>query len=73
MFYLRTGDYAKAEPLFQRSLSIREKVFGPETPDIAATLNNLGGLYDSMGDYAKAEPLYERSLRILEKTLRPLN
>jgi hypothetical protein len=24
------GDYAKAEPLFQRALKIREKALGPE-------------------------------------------
>ena len=29
------GDYAKAEPLYQRALKISEKALGPEHPDTA--------------------------------------
>ena len=61
------GDYAKAEPLYQRALKINEKALGPEHPDTAKSLNNLALLYDKMGDYAKAEPLYQRALKIREK------
>ena len=39
------GEYAKAEPLFQEALQIRQKVLGPEHPDTAQSLNNLAGLY----------------------------
>jgi tetratricopeptide (TPR) repeat protein len=67
--YDSMGNYAKAEPLYQRSLAIREKALGPEHPSTATSLNNLALLYDSMGDYAKAEPLYQRSLAIREKAL----
>jgi hypothetical protein len=35
------GRYADAEPLYQRSLAIREKALGREHPDVAPTLNNL--------------------------------
>ena len=35
------GDYAKAEPLYQQALQIRQNVLGPEHPDTATTLNNL--------------------------------
>ena len=35
------GQYAKAEPLYQRSLKIRESQLGPDHPDVAASLNNL--------------------------------
>ena len=35
------GDYAKAEPLYQRALKISEKALGPEHPDTATSLNNL--------------------------------
>ena len=65
------GDYAKAEPLYQRALKIDEKALGPDHPDTATALNNLAGLYQSMGDYAKAEPLYQRALKIDEKALGP--
>ena len=33
--------YAVARPLYERALAIREKVLGPEHPNIAASLNNL--------------------------------
>ncbi|MEG4114145.1 MULTISPECIES: CHAT domain-containing tetratricopeptide repeat protein, partial [unclassified Microcoleus] len=57
----------QAEPLYQRSLTIREKLFGSEHPDVAASLNNLAEMYRQMGNYAQAEPLYQRSLTIREK------
>jgi CHAT domain-containing protein len=63
------GNYQKAEPLYQRSLAIREKVLGQEHPDVALSLNNLANLYQNMGNYQKAEPLYQRSLAIWEKVL----
>ncbi|MGH8588739.1 MAG: tetratricopeptide repeat protein [Gammaproteobacteria bacterium] len=49
--------------------AIREKALGPEHPDVAASFNNLAGLYGAQGQYAKAGPLYHRALRILEATL----
>ena len=67
--YHDMGEYAKAEPLYQRSLTIREKALGKDHPLVAATLNNLAGLYRAQGEYAKAEPLYQRSLTIKEKAL----
>jgi CHAT domain-containing protein/Tfp pilus assembly protein PilF len=69
--YLDRGDYAKAEPLLNRALAIREKTLGPEHPDVADSLNNLASLYLDRGDYAKAEPLLERALVIREKALGP--
>ena len=39
------GQYAKAEPLYQRSLKIREAKLGPDHPNVAASLNNLADLY----------------------------
>ena len=59
-----TGDYARAEPLYQRALGIREQALGQSIPDVAASLNNLAELYRTTGDYAKAEPLYQRALGI---------
>ena len=67
--YYNQGQYAKAEPLYQRALEIREKALGPEHPDVATSLNNLAELYRVRGQYAKAEPLYERALAIREKAL----
>ena len=58
------GRYDEAEPLHKRALAIREKVFGPNHPEVAQTLNNLGVLYANEGRYAEAEPLYKRALEI---------
>ena len=57
------------EPLLKRSIAIGEKTLGPDHPDVAQRLNNLGALYQETGRYAEAEPLLKRSLAILEKTL----
>ncbi len=65
--YQAQGNYAKAAPLYQRSLAILEKALGPEHPDVAASLNNLAFLYHVQGRYAEAEPLHKRSLAIRAK------
>jgi tetratricopeptide (TPR) repeat protein len=57
-FYLgERAQYAEAEPLYRRALSIREKVLGPEHPDTATILDNLAELYRQQGRYAEAENL----------------
>jgi Tetratricopeptide repeat len=63
------GRYSEAEPLYKQSLTIREKVLGPDNPDVAAALNNLAFLYQEQGRYAEAGPLYNRALVIKEKAL----
>ena len=50
---------------------IFEKAFGPEHPDLAINLNNLGNLYRAQGRYSEAEALSKRSLAIAEKALGP--
>jgi non-specific serine/threonine protein kinase/serine/threonine-protein kinase len=71
--YWAQGDFAKAEPIMRQSLSMREKVLGPEHPDLAAHLNNLGGVYWSQKRYDDALVMYERTLRIYERTLDPMH
>jgi hypothetical protein len=39
--YDTQGQYASAEPLYKRSLAIKEKALGPDHPSMAASLNNL--------------------------------
>ena len=69
--YRTQGKHAEAEPLFKRSLAIREEALGPEHFDVALGLHNLALTYDSQGKYAEAEPLYKRALAIGEKALGP--
>ncbi len=67
--YTELGQYAKAEPLYRRSLEIKEAKLGKDHPHVADSLNNLAILYHRLGQYAKAEPLYCRSLEIYEAKL----
>ena len=58
--------------MFERALAIWERVLGPDHPDTAVSLNNLGGLlYSSRGSTRRARPLYERALAIRERVLGP--
>ena len=46
----------------------REKVLGPDHPDVALVLHKIAYLYYSdLRDYAQAQSMYERSLAIKEK------
>ncbi|EIJ44241.1 tetratricopeptide repeat protein [Beggiatoa alba B18LD] len=66
-------DYAKAEPLYQQALALREKLLGREHADVAVSLNNLAKLYATQGQYEKAKPLYIKAITILEQQEIPNN
>jgi tetratricopeptide (TPR) repeat protein len=65
--YQAQGRHQLAEPLYKRSLAIREKAPLKENPDIVSTLHGLAYLYQTQGRHQLAEALYKRSLAILEK------
>ena len=68
--YLREqGEYAEAEPLLMRALSIRKQHLGAEHLDTATSLSNLAGLYSYQGKYKQAELLVMRALSIREQQL----
>jgi len=58
------GRYAEAEPLYQRSLALKENMLGASHPDVATSLNQLGLLYRAQGRSAEAESCYQKSLGI---------
>ena len=60
------GRYKDALPLAKRALGIRERLAGPEHPDTARSLYNLGVLLFLMGELADARPHYERALAIFK-------
>lgn len=68
LLYLRSGLYAEAEPLLQKTLSILERR-SDYVSAMATVLNNLAELYRAQGKYPKAEPLYQKSLAIREQAL----
>jgi tetratricopeptide (TPR) repeat protein/CHAT domain-containing protein len=63
----KAGRYAEAEPLAKQALALAEKSLGPEHPDTAGVLHNLGLVYEGQGRYAAAEPVMKRALAIYEK------
>ena len=42
LLYQNQGRYADAEPLYQRSLAMLQKMLGPNHPAVAATLGKIG-------------------------------
>ncbi|MFM7865821.1 MAG: tetratricopeptide repeat protein, partial [Planctomycetaceae bacterium] len=58
------ADFADAEPLYRRALSIDETSYGPNHPTVAIRLNNLAELLRVTNRRSEAEPLYRRALSI---------
>ena len=52
-------------------LRSKEKLLGPDHPEVATTLNNLALLRKSQDRPAEAEALYRRALSIFERALDP--
>jgi len=71
MLLQKQGNYAAAEPLFQRALAIWETGLGLEHPNVASALNNLGTLLEAQEKYVEAQPLLQRALAIRIKALGP--
>jgi tetratricopeptide (TPR) repeat protein len=65
--YLDLSRFGEAEPLWLRSLAIREKAQGPDDPEVATSLNNLAELYRKLGRLSDAEPIYRRAIAIDER------
>jgi CHAT domain-containing protein/tetratricopeptide (TPR) repeat protein len=62
----KQGKLAEAEGHYLRALPLRERL-APESADTAATLNNLGIVYDDRGDLDRSLAFYERSFALKEK------
>ena len=58
------GDYALADSLNQRVLSMSRRLYGPNHPHVANDLANLGEIKQMLGSYAEAEPYYRQALDI---------
>lgn len=52
-------DFAAAEPLYWRVLSIRQKALGETHPETASSLQNLAELYEIQDRYAEAQRFYQ--------------
>jgi hypothetical protein len=59
--------WKKAEPLYKRALTIREKALGPEHLDVATTLEGYGALLRNLNRGAEAERMEARAKASREK------
>ncbi|HKQ91647.1 MAG TPA: CHAT domain-containing tetratricopeptide repeat protein [Blastocatellia bacterium] len=68
---LIAGKHDEALPLFEWALKIRERILGPDHPDVSQAIGGLAVLHHHKGEYSKAEPFYQSALAIKEKSLGP--
>ena len=56
----------EAVAVYEKTLLLKEKQYGPDHPEVAKTLANLGNAYGLLGDAAKQRDMLERALKIKE-------
>ena len=69
LLHYHVGEYARAEPLFVKVLSVFESSFGLEHPDSATVLDNLGLVYTNTGRFEEAVSLHRQAVEIRNKLL----
>jgi tetratricopeptide (TPR) repeat protein len=65
--YKTEGRFADAEPLYRRSLEIYEKAWGPESPDLAGSLENYAALLRQTSHMDEASKLEARAKAIRDR------
>ena len=65
------GDYASAEDLLREAAGLQEQTLGPNHPDLANTLNNLGVVCEITDNPIDAEHYFRRAYTIAAATLAP--
>ena len=69
--YRLAGRLTEAIPLYERTLTDRERLLGPDHPDTLTSQDGLAGAYQAAGRLTEAIPLYERTLTDRERLLGP--
>lgn len=63
------GDTPRAEALLYQALELRKQEFGPEHPNVAFSLTDLGDFETTRGRYAEAIQYFEQALQLVEPVL----
>jgi tetratricopeptide (TPR) repeat protein len=63
------GNLPMGIKIAEQALELAEAIFPSPNSNLAASLNNLAGLYQAKGEYDQAEPLHLRVLKINEASL----
>ena len=68
LYLMTRAEYKKAREYFNRSLEIKEEVYGEDGhPNYTATLTNLGVLEKTLGNFEVAESLFVKTMKIDEQ------
>jgi tetratricopeptide (TPR) repeat protein len=60
----RSGNFASAQPLFEKALEIQRRLLGEDYPETARSYNNLAVDLEAQGKDGAAQPLKEKALEI---------
>ena len=61
------GHFEDAKDYYNKSLEIRQGIFGTDHITVASCLNNLGCVDSALGDHQSAKDFYQRSLKLEER------
>jgi len=67
------GHSAESLASYQKALAIRERIFGPDSSEVAGTLKELAVTYADLGRYADSEKAARRAVATGEKILGPIH
>ena len=70
-YLIQRAEFYEAKSIWERALKIKEKSYGPDHPDVAATVGNLGLVLRHLGDLEGARKCQRRALKIEEKSYGP--
>ena len=55
--------------IYRQALTVFERVYGPDHPEVGGTLHNLGAALAATGSHDDAEHCYRRALAVAERTI----
>jgi serine/threonine-protein kinase len=67
------GNLAEAKALFEKIIPLKEKTLGPDHPDLAYTLDDLGWVLSELGHPEQSIALHDRAISILVNHSDPSN
>lgn len=67
------GNPGKAEPLFEHAIKIKQKVLGPDNPDVVSAVCKLCQFYIGRGNYAKSDNLAQKIITFGNRKVHELN
>lgn len=65
--YYGDGRYREAVAISTNACNLARQHLEKNDPELALTLSNLAGVYESLSEYTEAEPLYQEAIAILRE------